>query len=155
MPIEFVTGDIFESSMQTLVNPVNCFGIMGRGVALKFKKKYPEMFKDYVIKCNTGILQVGNPDIYKETTPWIVNFPTKNHWRDPSRLKFIESGLDYLMNHYKEWGIESLATPALGCGLGGLDWASVKIVMGDYLGKLDIPIEIYEPVIGFKLRPRQ
>ena len=150
MSVKIVTGDIFKSSMQTLVNPVNCLGIMGRGVALKFKTKFPEMYDDYVIKCHTGELQIGKPYIYKDKTPWIINFPTKNNWRDPSRLRFIKSGLDYLVDHYKEWEVESLATPALGCGLGGLDWNSVKLIMEEDLNKLEIPVEIYQPVIGFK-----
>jgi O-acetyl-ADP-ribose deacetylase (regulator of RNase III) len=150
MSVKFVTGDIFNSSMQTLVNPVNCFGIMGRGIALKFKNRYPEMFDDYVIKCNSGVIQIGKPDIYKKAVPWVINFPTKNHWRDPSRFRYVKSGLDYLVDHYKEWGVESIATPALGCGLGGLEWNGVKVIIEEYLEKLEIPVEIYEPVVGFK-----
>ena len=153
--MKITTGDIFNTTMQTIVNPVNCSKTMGRGLALKFKKKYPEMFTDYVIKSNTGELQIGKPYIYygSVNTPNVINFPTKLHWRDPSRLRFIKSGLVYLVDHYKEWGIESIATPALGCGLGGLDWNAVLLIMEEELGKLDgIPVEIYQPVIGYQRR---
>jgi len=147
--IKIVTGDLFKSKAQTLINPVNCVGIMGRGVALKFKNKYPDMYDDYVIKCNTGELQIGKPYLYCNANSRTIIFPTKLHWRDPSRLRFIKSGLVYLKEHYKEWNITSLATPALGCGLGGLTWDAVILILEEELGKLDIPIDIYKPVIGF------
>jgi len=153
--IKIVSGDLFKSKAQTLINPVNCVGIMGRGVALKFKNKYPEMFEDYVIKCNSGELQIGKPYIYTKQTPWVINFPTKNHWRDPSRLRFIKSGLVYLVDHIKEWGVESLASPALGCGLGGLDWGAVSLIMDEELGELWIPVEVYAPVVGFPALERR
>lgn len=147
--VKFRDGDIFYSKSQTLINPVNCFGVMGRGIALKFKNKYPDMFQDYVFKCHSGGIQIGQPYLYKSGSVWILNFPTKYHWRDDSKLSYISDGLLYLKNHYKDWGITSIATPALGCGLGGLDWNEVSFLMKCEFEKFDIPVEIYNPVIGY------
>ena len=150
MVIDFLDGNLFESDSQTLVNPINCHGIIERGIALKFKKKYPLMFEDYVKRCYEGGVQVGKPYLFREKDLQIVNFPIKIHWQDPPKLDYINEGLHYLTNHYKEWGITSLAMPALGCGLGGLDWNAVSILYVDILGTLDIPVSIYLPVVGYK-----
>lgn len=110
MPIELKTGNLFKSKAQTLVNTVNCVGIMGKGIALEFKKSFPEMFSDYVSKCKLNQVKLGYPYLYRRIfTPWIINFPTKNNWRSRSNLDDIISGLEYLTLHYKEWGIESRA----------------------------------------------
>lgn len=150
MIVNFIDGNLFESNAQTVVNTVNCVGIMGRGVALKFKTKYPEMFNDYVKRCYSGQVNVGKPYIWKESTPWILNFPTKNHWRDPSKIEYITTGLDYLVENYKSWGITSLASPALGCGLGGLDWNVISLILNEKLTKLEIPVTVYKPIIGYR-----
>jgi len=144
--VKVVVGDLFKSKAQTLVNTVNCVGVMGKGIALEFKKRFPEMYKDYVERCKNKQVKLGKPYLYKYTPgPWILNFPTKDHWRSVSRLKDIEKGLDYLIKHYKEWGITSLAVPPLGCGHGRLDWNIVGPTLYRYLSKLDIPVELYAP----------
>lgn len=139
-------GNLFESSAQTLVNTVNCVGVMGKGIALEFKKRYPAMFQDYVKRCDAGLVQLGQPyhfsDLFGTS---IINFPTKKHWRSASRLQDIERGLDYFVAHYQEWGIQSVAFPPLGCGNGGLEWADVGPLMVSRLHQLPIPVEIYAP----------
>jgi O-acetyl-ADP-ribose deacetylase (regulator of RNase III)/uncharacterized protein YwgA len=140
-------GDIFESSAQTLVNTVNCVGVMGKGIAKGFKERYPDMFQDYVARCEVGAVQFGKPYHYKDLFGEIsiVNFPTKNHWRSPSRLSDIQRGLDHFLDHYQEWEIQSIAFPPLGCGNGGLEWQAVGPLMYQKLSNLDIPVEIFAP----------
>jgi O-acetyl-ADP-ribose deacetylase (regulator of RNase III) len=139
-------GDLFASEAQTLVNTVNCVGVMGKGVALEFKKRFPAMYEDYVVRCAKGQVQLGKPYLYRELHgPWVLNFPTKGHWRSVSRLADIAAGLEYLMQHYREWGITSLAVPPLGCGQGGLEWRVVGPTLYRYLSQLDIPVELYAP----------
>lgn len=150
-----VSGDLLESKAQTLVNAVNCKGVMGKGIALQFKERFPAMFADYVARCDRGEVKLGEPYIFKSTSgPWILNFPTKNHWRDRSYLKDIVKGLEYMVGHNHEMEITSIAVPALGCGAGGLAWSEVGPVLYKYLGKLAIPVEIYAPLkqIRGKLR---
>jgi O-acetyl-ADP-ribose deacetylase (regulator of RNase III) len=152
MMLRFMSGDLFESKAETLVNTVNCVGIMGKGVALAFKQRYPEMYEKYRLQCDRDEIQLGILTLYTDTKPWIINFPTKHHWRSHSRLKSIEAGLEYLVQHYREWGITSLAMPALGCGHGGLDWRDVRPLIERYLGQLDdVEIEVYEPGSGASL----
>ncbi len=111
-----LVGNIFTSEAQTLVNIVNCVGIMGKGLALEFKKLFPDMYEDYVIRCKAKEVRLGEPYLYRRLLPpWILNFPTKDHWRSVSRLSDIVAGLEYLEKHYREWEITSLAVPALGC----------------------------------------
>lgn len=143
--ITFIRGNLFESKAQTLVNTVNCVGVMGKGVALSFKKKFPEMYKDYRKLCHDGKMNPGKLTLYKETTPWVLNFPTKRHWRANSKIEDIELGLIKLAKRYQEWGIKSLAMPALGCGYGGLNWEDVRPLIEKYLSDLEIDIEVYEP----------
>jgi len=144
--IKVVKGNIFESQTQTLVNTVNCAGIMGKGLALEFKKRFPDMFQDYQNICKKEELKPGQPYLYKSLIPpWILNFPTKDHWRSVSRLEDIIKGLEYLVKHYKEWGITSLAIPPLGCGQGRLEWDTVRPILTHYLSLMDIPVEIYAP----------
>lgn len=139
-------GNLFESTAQTWVNTVNCVGVMGKGIALEFKKRFPAMFQDYVSRCNAGEVQPGRPYHYADLLgASIVNFPTKRHWRSASRAQDIEQGLDYFVAHYREWGIESVAFPPLGCGNGGLDWSVIGPLMYDKLSGLSIPVEIYAP----------
>jgi len=143
--LRFVSGDLFQSEAQTLVNTVNCAGVMGKGVALAFRERYPHMYEDYLGRCEAGEIAPGVLTLYKNTEPWVLNFPTKRHWRSRSRLEDIEAGLKELVKHYEEWGIESLAMPALGCGHGGLEWSDVRALIKQHLGGLDIEIEVYEP----------
>lgn len=128
--IRVINGDLFNSQAQTLVNTVNCVGVMGKGVALEFKKRFPDMFQDYARRCKDKHVVLGRPYIFKrKLPPWILNFPTKDHWRSVSRLKDIVEGLHYLQQHYQEWGITSLAVPPLGCGQGQLDWRIVGPIL--------------------------
>ncbi|MFA5498909.1 MAG: macro domain-containing protein [Candidatus Cloacimonadia bacterium] len=139
-------GDLFTSDMATLANTVNCEGIMGKGIALNFKKKYPEMYEDYKMRCLNGEVEEGVPYVYEDLFGnKVLNFPTKNHWKNYSNLKKIEEGLDSIIENYQKWGLKSLAFPPLGCGNGGLSWLQVGPLMYQKLSKLDIPIEIYAP----------
>src|SRR5690606_28844889 len=109
---------------------VNTVGVMGKGVALEFKKRYPGMFDDYAMRCKSKQVKLGEPYLYRDQAgTMIVNFPTKEHWRAASRIADIERGLEYFVQHYSEWGITSIAFPPLGCGNGGLDWAEVGPVI--------------------------
>jgi len=139
-------GDIFKSQSQTLVNTVNCVGVMGKGLALEFKRRFPDMYDDYVRRCRAGEVKLGKPYLYRALTlPWVLNFPTKGHWRSVARLADIIRGLEYLEGHYREWGITSLVVPALGCGLGHLEWRVVGPTLCRHLNRLDIPAELYAP----------
>ena len=139
-------GDIFESKAQTLVNTVNCVGIMGKGIALEFKTRFPDMYDDYVERCRDRKVKLGEPYLYKRLTPpWILNFPTKDHWRSVSRLEDIVAGLRYLQAHYRQWGITSLAVPPLGCGQGQLEWRIVGPTLYRHLKRLDIPVDLFAP----------
>lgn len=144
--VKVIIGDIFKSKAQTLVNTVNCVGIMGKGLALEFKKRFPDMFEDYSAQCKRGEVELGKPYLYKRLAPpWILLFPTKQDWRSVSRLSDIEAGLRYLQSKYKEWGITSIAVPPLGCGLGELEWDIVGRTLYRHLEKLEIPVELYAP----------
>lgn len=144
--VKVIIGDLFKSQAQTLVNTVNCVGVMGKGVALEFKKRFPDMFEDYVRRCKAKQVRLGCPYLFKRMfPPWILNFPTKDHWRSVSRLEDIVEGLRYLQKHYKEWDITSLAVPPLGCGHGQLEWRVVGPTLYRHLKNLDIPVELYAP----------
>ncbi|HEX4080656.1 MAG TPA: macro domain-containing protein [Rhizomicrobium sp.] len=139
-------GDLFESRAQTLVNSVNCVGVMGKGVAEQFKRRFPEMFEDYKRRCEENSLRLGEPYLYRDASgTGIINFPTKDHWRSPSRLADIERGLDYLVAHIGDWGIASIAMPPLGCGNGGLEWSEVGPLIHRKLHGLPIDVEVYAP----------
>src|ERR1700730_6394550 len=143
--VRMLEGDLLKSNMHALVNTVNTVGIMGKGVALAFKKRYPDMYLDYVKRCDRGEVRLGEPYVYRASDHVIVNFPTKQHWRSVSRLSDIEAGLDYLERHYKEWQIKSLPVPPLGCGNGQLEWRIVGPILLRHLKRLDIPVELYAP----------
>jgi O-acetyl-ADP-ribose deacetylase (regulator of RNase III)/uncharacterized protein YwgA len=139
-------GDLFASDVQTLVNTVNCVGVMGKGVALEFKKRFPRMATDYAARCARNEVRLGQPYLYRdETGARIINFPTKGHWRASSRLADIEHGLDYLAAHAAEWQVTSLALPPLGCGNGGLAWSEVGPLIYAKLNNAHFDIEIYAP----------
>lgn len=141
--IKYIRGNLFNSKMQTLTNAVNCVGVMGAGMALEFKNRYPRMFLTYKKMCDLRLLDIGKLHIHKEKSKWILNFPTKKDWQNPSKIEYIEEGLQKLVETYKEKGITGLAIPQLGCSNGGLNWNEVKPIMEYYLSQLDIPVEIY------------
>jgi len=144
--MKILVGDILKSKAQTLVNTVNCVGIMGKGIALEFKNKFPEMFEDYMRRCNRNEIRIGQPYLYKSLFgQQIVNFPTKEHWKSISKVRDIEGGLDYLLAHYKQWGITSIAIPPLGCGNGQLEWKVVGPLIYKRAKQMGIPVEIYAP----------
>ena len=144
--MKILVGDILKSKAQTLINTVNCVGIMGKGIALEFKKRFPGMFEEYVEKCERKEVKPGVPYLYRSLfPPQIVNFPTKDHWKSVSRISDIELGLQHLLRNYKEWGITSLAVPPLGCGNGQLEWRAVGPLIFRYVKQMDIPIEMYAP----------
>ena len=141
--IQYQKGDIFDSKAQVIVNTVNCKGVMGKGLALSFKQRYPAMFTTYQQECRTGKLRIGRPTLYQASTPWILNFPTKNDWRLPSKLEYLEKGLEYVVATYKQDGIKSIAFPKLGAQNGLLSWDDVGPLMAKYLSQLDIDVYIY------------
>lgn len=141
--IHYLKGDIFDSKAQVIVNTVNCKGVMGKGLALAFKQRYPDMFVAYERDCQTGKLGIGRPTLYQKSTPWILNFPTKNHWRFPSKLEYLEKGLEFLIAHHKRAGITSIAFPKLGAQNGQLSWDEVGPLMAKYLSQINIHVSIY------------
>jgi O-acetyl-ADP-ribose deacetylase (regulator of RNase III) len=148
--IEFKTGDIFSIDTQAIVNTVNCVGVMGRGIALQFKKKYPDNFRAYEAKCKRKEIIPGKMHVHEMTRlinpRLIINFPTKRHWRGNSRLDDIKTGLSDLIQVIHNKDIKSIALPPLGTGLGGLDWAIVKQLMQNAFQPLDdVRVVIFEP----------
>lgn len=139
--ITVVEGDIFKSD-RVLVNPVNCEGISGAGVAKDMKRRFPLMQKTYVKMCKNKELKIGHPRIVRGKRD-IILFPTKDHWKNPSKLEYIEAGLKSLAVSLKEWKIKSLAMPALGCGCGRLEFGKVVELVKKYLFEFDI--QIYRP----------
>lgn len=148
--LEFVKGDFFDFDADIRINTVNCVGVMGAGVALAFKNKYPEMFKEYVRQCKEKEIAPGKPAVWKQGDMFskgieIINFPTKNHWRNPSEYKYIEDGLIWLSNYLKNKEGLTITLPALGCGHGGLDWEKVKSLILEYLEETSNRILVFEP----------
>jgi len=144
--VKVMIGDLFASGAQTLVNTVNTVGVMGKGIALEFKKRFPDMYEDYKRRCDNRQVRLGRPYLYRRLMPpWILNFPTKDDWRSVTRLQDIIDGMDHLEAHYREWEIESLAVPPLGCGQGQLEWRVVGPTLYRHLTRLDIPVELYAP----------
>lgn len=148
--IEYTSGDILRADAQAIVNTVNCVGVMGRGIALQFKKAWPDNFKVYAEACKNKQIQPGKMfvfDTQRLTNPhYIINFPTKRHWRDASRMEDIESGLEALIETIRENQIQSIAIPPLGCGLGGLDWEQVKSRIEPALSALpEVHVIVLEP----------
>jgi len=148
--IEYKTGDILSEQTDALVNTVNCVGVMGRGIALQFKRNFPENFKAYASLCKQGKMQPGRVFVFetKQTIRprYIINFPTKRHWRGKSRIEDIESGLESLVKEIRSLGIQSIAIPPLGSGLGGLNWTEVHArIQAALEGLDDVSVVIYEP----------
>ncbi len=146
----FKTGDILSEDMEAVVNAVNCVGVMGRGIALQFRNAYPANFKAYAIACGNREVEPGRMFVHatnRLSRPrWIINFPTKRHWRSRSRLEDIQAGLEALASTIDLLGIRSIAVPALGCGLGGLDWNEVRQRIERELGRLEqVKVVVFEP----------
>lgn len=141
--VRIITGNIFTSSCKVLVNTVNCSGVMGAGLALECRLRYPAMFEQYVQQCERKLLDVGKLWLFHGKDRSILNFPTKKHWRLPSKATYLHQGLRKFMDTYQERGIESVAFPLLGAQHGGLDpEASLALMLG-YLEQCTIPVEIY------------
>ena len=140
----YVECNLFQSSANVLVNPVNTVGVMGKGIAKDFKRIYPEMFREYQLLCKNKQFSVGQLFLYKTSDKWILNFPTKTTWRGKSRIEYIEAGLEKFVATYQANEITSIAFPQLGCGHGGLDWENqVRPIMERYLKDLSIMIYIH------------
>jgi len=154
MTITFKSGDLFLDKAEALVNTVNCVGIMGKGIALDFKRRWPENYKAYKKACDAKVLRPGSMLIFELTNlfgksepKFIVNFPTKDHWRAKSKLEYISEGLDALVSDIKRYKIKSIALPPLGCGNGGLDWDVVRPMILEKLSVLDdVSVSIYAPL---------
>ena len=119
--IRYVKGDIFNSQMETIVNPVNCVGVMGKGLAREYKRRYPTLFLSYKSACARKLIIPGRVYVSRQQDKKVLLFPTKDHWKDPSKYEYIDSGLSYFAKNYKDLNIQSCAFPRIGCGLGGLD----------------------------------
>jgi len=145
--LKYVEGSLFFSPALAQVNTVNTVGVMGKGIALEFKRQYPAMFEEYKRLCRTGSLQIGTLYYYRAVSRVVINFPTKTHWRFPSKPEYIEAGLQEFVRTYRDMGITSVAFPALGSGNGGLDFPTqVQPLMEQYLrGLPKISIEVYLP----------
>jgi O-acetyl-ADP-ribose deacetylase (regulator of RNase III) len=142
--ITYVTGDLFTSPAKVLVNTVNTVGVMGKGIAKTFKAAYPGMFERYQQLCEQGQFTIGTLWIYRTNHKWVLNFPTKKHWRNPSKPEYIEAGLNKFVATYASQGITSIAFPRLGCGNGELDWTrTVEPLMKRYLDKLPIDVFVH------------
>lgn len=138
--------NIFDSKCQTIVNTINCVGVMGKGLALEMKNRYPLMFDKYKEYCSNGLIDIGKLWLYKDSDEkWILNFPTKKHWKNNSQYEYIEDGMKKFVETYKEKNITSIAFPMLGCSNGGLNKDIVLEIMTKYLIKCDnLIIEIYK-----------
>jgi O-acetyl-ADP-ribose deacetylase (regulator of RNase III) len=153
MSVIIKSGDLFTAGTEALICTVNCVGVMGRGIALEFKERYPDMFAEYVKLCKRGHIQVGfmwfwlNPHFhsYLDGPRYVINFPTKENWRNPSKIEWISAGLADLRNRVTMLGIESIAIPALGCSNGKLSWTDVRPLIMEKLNDLEISIILYEP----------
>lgn len=148
--IKYITGNILESKAEALVNTVNTVGVMGKGIALQFKKAYHNNFKTYVDACKSKEIDIGKLLVTKDSNlnsgeKYIINFPTKKDWRKPSEYSFIEAGLDDLIKVLHKHNIQSVAIPPLGAGNGGLEWEKVKLILQNKLSHLNIEVIVYEP----------
>ena len=147
--IEIKKGNIFTTNCHTIVNTINTVGVMGAGIAYEFKLRFPDMFKNYKYFCDNNQIDIGNLWIYKltkydnENYEYILNFPTKQHWKYPTKIEYLEKGLAKFIDTYKERGILSVAFPLLGANKGGLSEEQSITIMKKYLEKIDIPVEIW------------
>lgn len=146
--ITYVKGDLFASPAKILVNTVNVVGVMGKGIALEFKKRYPDMFMAYKALCEEEKLKIGSLFLWKKSEKWVMLFPTKQNWRQPSKIEYIEQGLIKFAANWDKLGADSIAFPRLGCGNGNLDWEIVRPLMEKYLN--NIPMQIYVYVDNYQ-----
>ncbi|MFN0135198.1 MAG: macro domain-containing protein [Phycisphaerae bacterium] len=145
MPLVEYRGNLFASRVQCLVNTVNCVGVMGKGVALEFRRRFPEMFEEYARICAAGQLRPGQILPYRKSSPWVLNFAVKGDWKFPSRLEWVEKCLTSFAANYRSLGVKSVAMPWLGAMNGGLDWPTVHRMIRASLDPLvDIEIELVE-----------
>lgn len=148
MSVERGSGDLLTADVDALVNPVNIVGVMGKGLALQFKSAFPEAFAVYRRACEAGEVQTGRIHVVRRPKPprFIINFPTKKHWRNPSRLEYISDGLVDLIHTVNELGIRSIAIPALGCGNGGLAWSEVRpLIVTAFAALPQVRVLLFEP----------
>ncbi|EKQ3401493.1 macro domain-containing protein, partial [Escherichia coli] len=148
--IRFVDGDFFDYAADIRINTVNCVGVMGAGVAFAFKNKFPEMYDEYVLLCKKGDISPGKPAVWKNADAYgndieIINFPTKDHWKNKSKYEYIEKGLVWLSNYLEHKNGKIITLPALGCGHGGLDWEIVKKMIQDSLSNNKNEILVFSP----------
>lgn len=144
--VTYVEGNIFDSPAQVITNTVNCVGVMGKGLALQFKNKFPMMFEDYQKRCQSSQVELGKPYLWEDDRSQVLNFPTKGKWQEKSKLSDIEDGLKYLADNYAQMGLQSVALPPLGCGLGGLSWLDVKPLIETHFGSIpDLEVYVYAP----------
>ena len=137
MAITYFSCTVFDVPAQTLINTVNCVGVMGKGLALACKQRFPEMYEEYRRVCDAGQLRPGCLQLWKGPAQWVLNFPTKQHWRNPSQIEWIEDGLRVLAKNYQAMGITSINVPPLGCANGGLNFErDVKPLIEQYLSNL-------------------
>ena len=157
MPYSEYKGNLFASSAQCLVNTVNCVGVMGKGVALEFRRRFPKMFEEYRRICKRGKLRPGQILPYRKGEPWVLNFAIKDDWKHPSQIDWVESCLAKFVTSYRKLGIRSVAMPWLGAMNGQLDWEQVHNLIRSYLSELsDVSIELveYDPHAGDPLFER-
>jgi len=154
--IRYISGNLFESQAEAIVNTVNTVGVMGKGIALKFKKLFPTNYKKYKDLCDKKEFEIGQLLVVKDYNfivgdKIIINFPTKKHWRFPSEYIYIEKGLDELLNVIRDNHLKSIAIPPIGCGNGGLQWFKVKEIIDEKLGRIQCcEITVYEPTAYIK-----
>lgn len=152
--ITYVDFSLFDSPAKVLVNTVNTVGVMGKGIAKEFKSIYPEMFTEYQRLCEDRELDIGKLWIYKTSHKWVLNFPTKKHWRSPSKPEYLEAGLKKFVEVYKDARITSVSFPQLGCGNGELDWdTESKPLMEEYLSSLPIKVFVHVVYTGSGFKP--
>lgn len=143
MPIVERSGNIFTTQADVLVNTVNCAGAMGAGIALEVRRRHPEVFQRYVYQCERGEVTIGRLQLDRTTKPWILNFPTKKHWRLPSRVDYLRAGLRSFVLMAEGADFSSVAFPLLGASHGGLDPTLSRSIMIDHLANLPLQIEIW------------
>jgi len=142
--MKVIKGNIFTSKAQTIVNTVNTVGVMGAGIALEFRLRYPDMYEKYIKLCNDSLIEIGKLWLYKSSKRWILNFPTKEHWKFDTKPEYLEKGLEKFVNSYKTKQITSIAFPLLGTKNGKLSTDLALKIMYQYLSKIDIPVEVYQ-----------
>lgn len=155
--IEYTKGNMFECDADCLINTVNCEGFMGKGIAYQFKVRFPENNKSYIKACKSGELTVGKVHYYNESGITIVNFPTKNKWRENSQIEYIETGMNYFIELLPKLRVKKIAIPPLGCGNGGLLWVDVKKIIENKIVNLADKYDfiIFEPSSSYKAIPKK